>query len=190
MKTPPYLRASELHPAMQRRPQVPFFLRPSDYRIVDGDTIMVLARSSAGAKREEAFRIRLYAVNSPEKPKSHATDSILRSIGIDPREGNPGHAATLYMRALCRGRALFVEPRRNPDGKSVDRYGRLLADVAVSGAPGHDFLADQALAVEPLLYRNGLGVLMQGRMLPPDVPDLVARLRDHLLAHRSEAPSF
>lgn len=177
MKIPPYLPVSKLTPGMAARPSEAFFLRPRDYRVIDGDTFKVLAPPAArGERREEAFRIRLYSVNTPEKPKRRGSDETLRKAGIDPHANSPGRQASLLVKALCSGRALFVEPVQGDGGRIVDRYGRLLANVSISGAPGQNFNTERAYALGPYLVRRGYAHPMRGKELPPDVPYAIWQL--------------
>lgn len=195
MRIPPYLPVSRLAPGMIQRPAEPFFLRPRDYRVVDGDTFMVLAPpAEPGARREEAFRIRLYSVDTPEKPLRRGSEESLRCAGIDPHADSPGRQASLLVKALCKGRALYIEPETNRNGQFTDRYGRLLANVCLSGSPGQDFDTEGAYTLGPALMRRGYASPMKGKEVPPDVPYAIWQLnqaqRDQNAFSPDAGPSF
>lgn len=177
MRIPPYLPVSKLSPGMVMRPAEPFFLRPDDYQVVDGDTLRVLAPADRpGVRRDEAFRIRLYSVNTPEKPLKRSSDVALRAAGIDPHADSLGRQAELLVRQVCSGRALFIEPEPGPDGKMTDRFGRLLAHICLSGTAGRNFDTAGAFALGPFLLRRGYAHPMRGKEIPPDVPYTIWQL--------------
>ena len=183
MIIPPYLDPSRVSPGMAARPRAPFFIRPGDYHVIDGDTIRVLAARVPGAKRrEEAFSIRLYTVNSPEKPYRTAGNKTLTSLGLNPLSSSPGERAKLRLREITTNRALLVEPQVNKTGQNRDRFGRLLANVAISGREGAHFTLNGAFAVGPFLLREGLAHMLKDIPLDPIIPDLVGQLQDHLRA--------
>lgn len=184
---PPYLPTSKLFEGMAARPKQPFFLRPQDYRVVDGDTFAVMTPPRKGEKRATAFRIRLYSVNAAEKPKPHGRMAALRGAGIDPFMDSPGQQATEYVREICEKRALYIEMEYNREGVCVDDFGRLLANVTVSGSPGATFDLNGAYAIGPHLIRKGHAMPMRGKEVPPDLPLELDALRRDMLG---EAPSF
>lgn len=162
---------------MSQRPAEPFFLRPSDYTVVDGDTFRVLAPPDRpGGYRLEAFRIRLYSVNTPEKPLQRGSDESLRRAGVDPHADNLGRQASMFVKGLCENRALFIEPEEGSEGGITDRYGRLLANVCLSGARGPRFDTEGAFSLGPYLIRRGFAATMRGKEVPPDVPYLIWQL--------------
>lgn len=177
----PYLRPSELRAGMSERPVRPFFVSPAEYTVLDGDTFMVMARLDGAVRGHEAFRIRFDAVNAPEKPVATPTDAILRAAGIEPHSGNPGVLARKVMKELCKGRALFVTPVRQPDGDFCDRYKRLIGHVWVSGSQGKLFDPEGARSAELHLYGSRLANIMPGRQLPPPTAPQIAAI----LAERS-----
>lgn len=195
MRIPPYLPVSKLAPGMVQRPAEPFFLRPQDYRVVDGDTFMVLAPpEQPGARREEAFRIRLFSVDTPEKPLQRGSDESLRKAGIDPHAESPGRQASILVKGLCKDRALYIEPEPNRNGHITDRYGRLLANVCLSGSPGKDFDTEKAFTLGPYLIRHGYAAPMKCKEVPPDVPYAIWQLnqaqKDQNILAPDSGPSF
>ncbi|MCE6959640.1 hypothetical protein LAZ40_11485 [Cereibacter sphaeroides] len=179
---PPYLRATELSPGMWERPDIPFVLSASDVRVIDGDTLSVLAAPARGErKREEAFRIRFFSIDTPEKPKVLGPDRVMEEIGIELYPGNQAAVASATLRNMVKDRALLVEPVVDPKtGLARDRFYRLLAHVSVSGARGDLFVPEGAFCAERRLYDTGLGRLMPKRELPPQVSSLTHQLRQAL----------
>jgi endonuclease YncB( thermonuclease family) len=178
----PYLKPRHLSENMKGRPAQPFFVRPEDYRVVDGDTIAVLAPLPPDAERgviddienggrepyrPTAFRIRLRAVNAPEMPVKGDSDDLLAGIGIDAHRGHAGLAAKAALAHMIKGRVLHCEP----DGQ--DPYKRLLCDVTASGVKDDLFHVDRAFSVEWRLFDLGMAQGMSGvGRLPARHPDL------------------
>lgn len=195
MIIPPYLRATELKPRMWERPIIPFFLRPQDYRVVDGDTLKVLAAAPRGERRQDAFRIRFASVDAPEKPWTFSSDTILENLGINP---NPDHGfsrVTEALREMIKDRVLLIEPYKDPRHKETkDGYGRLLAHVSVSAVPGDLFVPDGAFNVEHVMLEQGLVRPLKDRQVPALRTDLLERLSEFV--HESlerevgERPSY
>jgi len=187
MKTSlPYLRENQIFARMPHRPRQTFIL-PSDlYVMTDGDTISVMAKKRDKDGKREAFRIRFSAVNAPEKPKRADSDAIFKQIGIDPNAGSPGQDAHNLMNSVTRGRAIMIIPQIDEaGGPKLDRYGRLIAEVIVSGAPGKKFDVDGAKSLEWILIDNGLGSVMPGRDLPERVPLILNRLQEEVEQERA-----
>ncbi|MBW3243553.1 thermonuclease family protein [Epibacterium sp. DP7N7-1] len=130
-------------------------------------------------RREEAFRIRLFSVNTPEKPLRRGSEESLRRAGVDPHADSPGRQASLLVKALCKDRALYIEPEANKNGNFTDRYGRLLANVCLSGSRGQDFDTESAYTLGPALVRRGYASPMRGKEIPPDVPYAIWQLNQH-----------
>lgn len=164
MTIPTWLRASDLRPGSRELPETPFFLAPRDRIAVDGDTFAVLGGRDASGKRGTAFRIRLPAVNTPEKSKDFSGDRILRKIGIDPHPGSPGDQAMRFMQSLVDGRVLLVEPVWTA-GSNADRYGRMLARVTVSGSIGKGFDLRGFFDLEHRLVEAGVARVLPGKSL-------------------------
>ena len=162
-------------------PNQAFLVRPDTYTIIDGDTFRIRTPVLADGKRHEAFRIRLCSIDTPELRKPTLFDQVLRAGGFDPMHDGPGEAARDFLRALCRGRVILVAP---DDGDGVrpqtDRYGRLLAQVCVSGAPGRLFRLDGARSVEHELFQAGLASTYPDRWLPACEPSILSRIREAL----------
>ena len=174
MMFPPYIRSAELFAGMSERPDIPFFISPSDYRVVDGDTLRVVTK-----KGEEAFRIRFFSMDTPEPPKLLGVDRVMQDIGLDLYPGNPASLARDAILELTRDRALLVEPQVDPKtNMPLDKFRRLLAHVAISGAPGELFVPEGARSLEYALFQKGLARLMKNRPMPEPVPSLVLRMRD------------
>ena len=191
MKIPPYLPVSKLSEGMTARPSEPFFIQPRDYHVVDGDTIRILAPSVDGGRRKEAFRVRLYSVNTPEKPKHRGGEVALARAGINMHEDHHGAQSTKLVKSICEGRALFLEPVVGEEGKITDKYGRLLANIAISGSVGENFDTEGAYALAPFLVRRGYAHPMRDLELPPDVPNLIWQInQDQKREHEFGGPSF
>lgn len=182
--TPAYLRPASLSPDMVRRPRQAYFVRPADYRVVDGDTLRILAPAGpADINRPEAFRIRFRSIAAPEKPKPQMTDILLEQLGIDAWSGHPGVAAKTYLRNILKGHCILVEPMGR------DRYGRTLADISVSGSPGAQFDLVGARSVEWMMKDAGLvGSFSADQELPPRRSMTLVSIEDDL-SHLREAPS-
>lgn len=176
-------------------PRQPFFIGPRDYFVIDGDTIMALGRLTRshqllhGDRRPEAFRIRHRAIAAAEKPQYTMGERQLMKVGIDAHENHPGMIATKTLRRMCRNRVLFIEP----SGRT-DKYGRMLADIAVSGAPGSSFELDGAIGTEyEMLRRHAAEPFSSEERLPPPVPRILERLLekgriDMFMAGQSPGP--
>ena len=177
MRPPPYLDPELLRPQMRERPVTPFFVRPRDYRVIDGDTIMLLAPKAGNGRREEAFRIRMFSINAPEKPKKNGLDLMMAGMGLDRHAASPGRAATRFLTDYLKGRVILVEPRAD-EGRRLDRYGRLLARVSASGRASAYFAPEAAVSVEHHLLRNGHAVLLEGKPPPEAVTPLLSDLYD------------
>ena len=178
----PYLRSDILSENMKARPQQAFFVRPEDYRVIDGDTIAILAPAQMDAdrsvideithgsqepQRPVAFRVRLRTVNAPEMPITSAGDDLLRAAGVDPHAGHVAVAAKAALAHMVRGRTLHFDP----DG--VDSYRRSLCNVTASGKKDDLFHLDGAFSVERRLVDLGLVNVMEGKgWLPARYPDL------------------
>jgi len=179
MIIPPYLRATDLKPRMWERPVIPFFVRPQDYRVVDGDTIKLLAAAPRGERRQDAFRIRFASVDAPEKPWMFSGDKILETLGVDP---NPDHGfsrITDALRNMIADRVLLIEPYQDPRHKDTkDGHGRLLAYVSASGDTGNLFVPDGAFNVEHVMLEQGLVRPLKDRQVPPVRTELLDRLSE------------
>lgn len=178
---PPYLDSEELSPRMTVLPNQAFLVRPDTYTIIDGDTFRIRTPVLADGKRHEAFRIRLCSIDTPELRKNTLFDQVLRAGGFDPFHDGPGEAARDFLRALCRKRVILVTPDFDDHGRPrSDRYGRLLAQVCVSGAPGSLFRLDGARSIEHALFQAGLASTYPDRWLPACEPTILSRIREAL----------
>lgn len=187
MIIPPYLRATDLKPRMWERPVIPFFLRPQDYRVVDGDTIKVLAAAPRGERRPDAFRIRFASVDAPEKPWVFSGDKILEELGVNPNPDDTFSRVTEALREMISDRVLLIEPYDDPRHKGTkDGYGRLLAHVSVSGEPGHLFVPDGAFNVEHVMLHQGLVMSLKDREVPPLRTNLLVRLSEFVAERAAE----
>ena len=173
---PPYLRTDKLEPGTTLRPRTAFFLRPSDYKVVDGDTISILSPPGENGKREEIFSVRFPNINAPEKVYKREDDAILSQMGYKLNSGHPGTRATEEAKKALAGRALFIEPVTDRDGLNTDRHGRLIGGVTVSGSVGRDFDCANAFDIERHMVRSGNANLMRGKELPSGIPLLIDRL--------------
>lgn len=188
MIIPPYLRATDLKPRMWERPIIPFFLRQQDYRVVDGDTLKVLAAAHRGERRQEAFRIRFASVDAPEKTWVFAGDKILENLGVNPNPDDTFSRVTEALREMISDRVLLIEPYEDPRQKGTkDGYGRLLAHVSVSGEPGPLFVPDGAFNVEHVMLHQGLVMSLKDRDVPPLRTNLLVRLSEFVAERAAEA---
>lgn len=187
---PPYLNPEVLTPGMQMLPWRPFFVRPADYQIVDGDTVRILAPKTRDApRREEAFRIRLHNVDTPELLKPSGLDTVLTKAGITKHLVGAGEIVRDKMREWCKDRVILIDPHLESGDPKVDRYRRLLADIHVSGAPGPQFDLHKAWSFESTLVRTGFARRMDG--LEPEMdPPILRSLRAYMAqtGPRREAP--
>lgn len=177
---PSYLNPDQLHERMIGRPARPFFVRAGQYSVIDGDTLRIFAPSGRGEPRIEAFRIRFADIDTPELRKASLFDSVLRRGGFDPMRDGPGELARDALRALCKGRALLIDPLMRDGLPANDRYRRLLAQVCVSGRPGKDFDLSGAHSVESHLFTEGLAKVLPGHDLPAVTPTVLGRIRETL----------
>lgn len=188
MIIPPYLRAADLKPRMWDRPIIPFFVKPDDYRVVDGDTIKLLAAAPRGEKRQEAFRVRFASVDAPEKPWMNGGDRILETIGVQPHPDHPFARITNAVKRMTEGRVLLIEPVQDPKRQeNRDTYGRLLAHISVSGAPGPLFVPEGAFNIEHVMLQRGLARPMKDRQVPSLRTETLERLVEFVEAELQEA---
>lgn len=166
----PQLRPSDLEGRAGGLPLEPFLVAPALYRVVDGDTIAI---RHPGPPPKDAFRIRHNTINAPERAPREVTDSALAKIGIQPAAHHPGELAREKLKAICAGRMLYIEPRGR------DGFGRLLADITVSGAPGPRFQVTGASSTEHLMVASGL---VDWRRNIKSYPDLLPQHLAQLLA--------
>jgi hypothetical protein len=178
MYRPRFLTEKDLFPRMMDHPGEPFFLAPRNYYVVDADTIAVLGRLTrdqialGDEKREIAFRIRHRTIAAPEMPFYNQFDRMLKSKGMDIHNNNPAVVAANALKQLCRNRAIFVEP----SGRK-DKYGRMLGDIAVSGARGAGFELRGALSTEWYLLENGhVDRFSDDEKIPPYTPFILQNL--------------
>ncbi|MEP3667728.1 MAG: thermonuclease family protein [Roseibium sp.] len=164
---------------------MPFFVRPRDYSVIDGDTIRILAPKGPMDKwRPEAFSVRFRSIAAPEKPKPEMTDKIMKSVGIDPHADNAGIIAKNALKDLLKGRCLMIEP------KGADRYKRTLGDISASGTPGKSFDLNNAFSVEQRMIDGGIVTRFSNEEeLPPYYSYALKDLRDRV-APISAGPSF
>ena len=181
---PPYLRTDRLEPGTTLRPRTAFFLRPSDYRVTDGDTISVLAPRGEDGKRQQIFAVRVPNVNAPEKVYKREDDAFLSEAGYAMNSGHPGSRATEAAKKCLAGRALYIEPVTDKDGLNTDRHGRLIGGLTVSGSVGRDFDCTNAFDFERHMVREGHANIMRGKELPNGVPLLIDRLARMILEDR------
>jgi endonuclease YncB( thermonuclease family) len=132
----------------------PFLLRPGNFAVIDGDTIWAWANNTSSfssKKRECAFSMRFRSIAAPEKPVRRATDSALKAAGIDPYWDSAGKKATDLLKTYLDGRALLVLPTGD-----VDKYGRMLCDMAVVPYTGADPDLSRAVSLEVLMLQQGV----------------------------------
>jgi len=178
MTIPAYLAPEALLPRMKVRTAQPFLARPDLYTVIDGDTLRLRTPPCpVEGVRKEAFRIRLPNVDTPELRKEALFDGVVRAGGFDPFRDGPGELARDRVRHWCRGRVIMVAPLADETGSpSHDRYGRLLAEIVVSGRPGRLFDIDGAWSLEWALMRAGLAQVMPGRPSPLCIPPALGAL--------------
>lgn len=169
----PYARPEHLRAGMlDALPRRPFFVRASDYQIVDGDTLRVLSgERDENNRRKEAFRIRFASVNAPELSKGAPADAALRAVGLSFFPNNPGEVARREMVDLLKDKAILVEP------VGADRYQRCLAHVTASGSPGRLFDLTGAFSIERILFQKNLVTLQPGSFdVPAETPAILAAI--------------
>lgn len=164
-----------------------FFLAPDEYGVIDGDTIYVDTLVENGGHLR--FKIRFSSTNAPEMPVKRMTDDFLMEMGIDPHASNPGSRAATIMHGAMAGRPVFVVPAVQQDGSSLDRYGRLLADIYISGpdpTPEEErpdtkgFDLDGYVSASRLIFEAGYAELMPGKTLPSPTNPRLEQLRFYL----------
>lgn len=152
--------------------RAPFLLRPGHFAIVDGDTIWALPQISGrtpprGNGPNNSWSMRFRSIAAPEKPKTRMTDGILKAAGINPHWDSAGQKSTDLLKTYLGGRALLVEPT----GK-VDRYGRMLCDMAVvpyvDGQPN----IRTAVSLERLMLRQKVVDPFENELAPPVHPQV------------------
>lgn len=180
---PAYLDPDRLTPRMGRLPRAPFLVRHQDWTIIDGDTLRIRTPADAEGRRHEAFRIRLHGIDAPELRKPSLFDSVLAAAGSDFLTDGPGEVARDHFRRLCAGRVLLVSPVHDPYGRaSRDHYGRMLAEVCVSGARGGLFQLEGAFSAERALLDAGMVRRMRDAPIPPLQPRILFQIQDSVSA--------
>lgn len=175
-------------------PRVPFLVGPKDYRIIDGDTLWILGRLTEerrilhGNMRPEAMRIRHRTIDAPERPRYNMNEAQLLKLGLDAHEANPGVVATKILRDMCRKKVIYIEPT------GVDVYGRMLADIAVSGAPGPEFEMEGCFSTEREMIRlQAAKSMVDHADLPPHMPlamEAMLRQARGSMPTRSDGPDM
>lgn len=154
----PYLRSSSLDPTTQIAPLEPCVVRPYDYRVIDGDTIWVMAppNPSNDGKRDPGFSIRFRSVSAPEKSRKSAIETFFKKIGAES-DYKLGDEATDFLRNKAKGRLLLIVPSVDQQDGSLrrDKYNRVLADVYLSGDTGKVFDVANAICVPDMMLEKG-----------------------------------
>lgn len=179
---PVTLRPEDLAPGMLERPDIPFLVHPGSYSVVDGDTIRLRTMPDAFGVRHEAFRIRLCGINTPELLKKAMFDVVLNVAGRDEKRYGPGETARDKLREICAGRVILINPVIEDDNPKTDAYGRLLAQVCVSGSKGAAFNLTGAYSVEAALIMHGLAKPMGSSLAPALKPAILEAVSESLYA--------
>ena len=156
----------------------PFVAAPGSVRVVDGDTLAL-----RGGPREKGRRIRLRSVGAPERAPSVslqdnlmnralAAQGLRRDAGARWQAAAPGERAKTFLGALVRDRCVLIDP------SGEDRYGRITADVYVSGGSGEAFVEPGARSVAHVMLQAGMATRFSRRVrgervlepLPPEYP--------------------
>ena len=138
-------------PIMSRRyHEETFIAPPGTYYPHDGDSIHINGAPGKDGNPGMAYGIRVASVMAAEKPVLGVADKVMLRHQMTPRAGDPGLAAKKAIKGLCEKRAIMVVP------KGLDRFGRLLANIYISGAPGKDFEPRGALSLEHEMTRRKL----------------------------------
>lgn len=179
---PQYLDSEDILPKMVMRPSEPFLVRPYFYSIVDGDTFRIRTPVLEDGKRHESFRIRLTSIDTPELRKPSLFDPVLAAGGYDPFRDGPGEMAREYLRKICERRVILVHPRLDDAGRAAqDRYGRMLAQVTISGIPSPLFRLNGAFSCEKALFDAGMAQVLEGETLPPAQPEILDQIGRSIL---------
>ena len=150
-----------------------FLLRHWAFYVIDGDTIAVKAthdregQACTEGRRPRAYSIRFRSIAAPERPKRRSTDRILTAAGIDPHWDSAGRKATGLLKTYLERRALLVQPTG-----SVDKHGRMLADMAVVPIRAGEPDVAAALSLERLMLQQGVVGVFRDEPLPPLRPQL------------------
>jgi endonuclease YncB( thermonuclease family) len=154
-------RPADMDPKLFGR--TPFLLRPKHFAVIDGDTIWALPQESGRRDKGKSFSMRFRSIAAPERPVKRATDRILKAAGINPYWDDSGQKATDLLKTYLDGRALLVQPTGE-----VDKYGRMLCDMAVVPYTGSDPDITRATSLERLMLQQEV-VSPFGQEAPPPV---------------------
>lgn len=180
----PYIRNEQVAGMRESsgiRPRRSFCIKPKNYRVVDGDTIAVMGRDPEGKPLQNAFRIRFNAVNAPEMPILTPEYYQLLKQGINIHFHNYGMTSFEKLKELCHGRALYVCPGDGQNSYELDKNGRLLAEVCVSGGKGELFEPVGSASLQLLMLEAGCANLMHGATLPRPLPAELERIQTDIL---------
>ncbi|MFG6573549.1 thermonuclease family protein [Sulfitobacter sp. 1A13353] len=144
-----------------------FLLRPGHFSVIDGDTIWALSNSEGQARQGKSFSMRFRTIAAPERPTRRGTDAILKNSGIDPYWDSLGQQSTEQLKAYLDGRALLVQP-----SGQIDRYGRMLCDMAVVPYTGGEPDLSRAVSLERLMLSQKVANPFDGKPTPPLHPQL------------------
>lgn len=169
-------------------PTEPFIVRPDDFAVIDGDTIQVLSQEvDERGKRIPSFSVRMRSIEAPERAKRKsqlsATDILLRAMGREEKEFDPGSISHEIACLLTRQRCIMILPGED---RNRDEKGRLIGDVYISGLAGKSFSMKGSFSLERVLLEDEL-------VTPRADEDLPAfYLRDEIatLTHMSVTPSL
>ncbi len=144
-----------------------FLLRPGHFSVVDGDTIWALSNDKGDSKAAMSFSMRFRSIAAPERPMKRFTDTILKKSGIDPYWDSSGQTATNQLKAYLDRRALLVQPTGN-----LDRYGRMLCDMAVVPYTAGEPDISRATSLERLLLGQNVVSPFKDEAPPPLRPQV------------------
>jgi micrococcal nuclease len=108
----------------------------SVWRVIDGDTVEIVFDDGDGQAEEDEFeKVRVRGIDAPESHASSKLDRDAERSALDRQTVRTlGEAAAAHAEALLPpGTAVAVE------GRERDRYGRLVAYLAVEDAAGPPF---------------------------------------------------
>lgn len=164
-------RPADLDPKELGR--APFLLRPGHFSVIDGDTIWAWANTkessfSGDGKRDKSFSMRFRSIAAPEKPKRRGTDAIFKGARINANWDSAGQKATDLLKTYLDKRALLVEPTGE-----VDKYGRMLCDLAVVPYSGNEPDLSRAVSLEFLMLDQGVVQPFRNEQRPQLTPQVV-----------------
>lgn len=155
----PYMKAHKVRPGIVN-PEIPLIrgipmiIKPTDFAVVDGDTITSLTAPDENGTRQMGFSVRARSFDSPEKIKNTRSERAFAMMGAPSTPGR-GDFARDFLKKRVAGRAVLIVPVIDSDtgeAKTED-HGRVLGDIYISGTPGDKFDIANAICLEDLMAK-------------------------------------